>query len=230
MASKSTLSIFIDESGDLGSFSTHSPYYLFALVFHDQTNPITDIAAGLEQRLAYDGFPRHTVHVGPLIRREAGYITLTTEERQTLFKRIFYFARKCPIQYHPFVFKKKVDEQKESLILRMIEAAKLFIMGHKQLFDGYEHIIVYYDNGQHELRKILTEAFGGIISTVEWRIDAAHADYRLLQVADMLCTLELIRVKQDTTGLSKSEIQFFDRRELKKTYFKAIDSLKLDND
>ena len=30
------LSIFVDESGDFGEYSTHSPYYAIALVLHDQ--------------------------------------------------------------------------------------------------------------------------------------------------------------------------------------------------
>lgn len=32
-----TLSIFVDESGDFGSYTKHSPYYIIAMVFHNQT-------------------------------------------------------------------------------------------------------------------------------------------------------------------------------------------------
>ncbi|MBE5763941.1 MAG: DUF3800 domain-containing protein [Clostridiales bacterium] len=31
------LSIFVDESGDFDIESKHSPYYIFSLVFHDQS-------------------------------------------------------------------------------------------------------------------------------------------------------------------------------------------------
>lgn len=34
------LSIFVDESGDFGPYSSHSPYYLFTLLFHNQENSI----------------------------------------------------------------------------------------------------------------------------------------------------------------------------------------------
>ena len=35
------LSIFCDESGDVGPYSEHSPYYLVSLVFHDQSNDLS---------------------------------------------------------------------------------------------------------------------------------------------------------------------------------------------
>ena len=31
------LSVFIDESGDFGPYAPHSPFYLIALLFHDQS-------------------------------------------------------------------------------------------------------------------------------------------------------------------------------------------------
>ena len=36
------LSIFIDESGDFGSYEHHCPYYLMTLVFHNQSDPIVE--------------------------------------------------------------------------------------------------------------------------------------------------------------------------------------------
>jgi hypothetical protein len=32
---KKTLSVFIDESGDFGSYEAHAPYYLVAMVLHN---------------------------------------------------------------------------------------------------------------------------------------------------------------------------------------------------
>lgn len=36
------LSIFVDESGDFGAFSKHSPYYIITMILHDQSQDITD--------------------------------------------------------------------------------------------------------------------------------------------------------------------------------------------
>ena len=36
--SKKILSVFIDESGDFGPYEPHAPYYLVAMILHDQNN------------------------------------------------------------------------------------------------------------------------------------------------------------------------------------------------
>ena len=50
------LSIFVDESGDFGSYEPHAPFYLFTLVFHDQSNSIENQISHLEHGLADVGF------------------------------------------------------------------------------------------------------------------------------------------------------------------------------
>ena len=52
--------------------------------------------------------------------------------------------------------------------------------------------------------------------------------YRLLQAADFICSMELLKIKKNENRLSKSEKQFFYKsQELKKTFFKAIDKKRL---
>ena len=34
------LSVFVDESGDFGEYSFHSPYYIITMLFHNQTQTI----------------------------------------------------------------------------------------------------------------------------------------------------------------------------------------------
>ena len=46
------LSIFVDESGDFGTYEPHAPFYLFTLVFHDQSNLIEDQIIHLEHGLS----------------------------------------------------------------------------------------------------------------------------------------------------------------------------------
>ena len=49
------------------------------------------------------------------------------------------------------------------------------------------------------------------------------ADYRLFQVADLICTMKLISLKAETHVLSKSESSFFgSMRDLNKNYIKPI--------
>lgn len=58
----------------------------------------------------------------------------------------------------------------------------------------YDKNIVYYDNGQIELSSILNTVFSFHFTNVEFR-KAEPQKYRLLQVADFICSLELIRIK-----------------------------------
>lgn len=46
------LSVFIDESGDFGEYSPHSPYYIITMVFHNQDASINEALAHLEQELS----------------------------------------------------------------------------------------------------------------------------------------------------------------------------------
>ena len=54
------LSIFVDESGDFGFYEPHAPFYLFTLVFHDQSIAIEDQINHLERGLTDIGFAVHT--------------------------------------------------------------------------------------------------------------------------------------------------------------------------
>ncbi len=73
------LSIFIDESGDFGEYEPHSPYYIIGLVVHEQEKDISALIRTFDHYLQDLGFRDEFVHVGPLIRKEAGYKTLTVQ-------------------------------------------------------------------------------------------------------------------------------------------------------
>ena len=54
------------------------------------------------------------------------------------------------------------------------------------------------------------------------------SDYRLFQVADLICTMTLIELKLKSHMLSKSELLFFgDERTLKKNYLKPLADKKI---
>ena len=67
------LRCFIDESGDFGSYDHHSPYYIVAVVLHDQKNDISEHIKALDEHLSHHGYLHHALHTGPLIRRESDY-------------------------------------------------------------------------------------------------------------------------------------------------------------
>lgn len=52
-------------------------------------------------------------------------------------------------------------------------------------------------------------------------------DYKLFQVADLICTMELIKLKIENNAMSNSEKLFFGNiRDLKKNYLKPLEKKK----
>ena len=92
---------------------------------------------------------------------------------------------------------------------------------------GFDLVKIYYDNGQVEVTRILSSVFNALLENVEFR-KVIPADYRLFQVADLICTLKLTKLKMQKHTLSKSEMYFFDsERTLKKNYLKALEKKEM---
>ncbi len=152
---------------------------------------------------------------------------LTIDERRKLLFKMLNFIVSSPIAYEMVVVNRKEAPDKISLSGKLGREISNVIVKHKTFFDGFDKIIVYYDNGQIELGAILNTVFSIHFSNVEFR-KAEPQKYRLLQAADFICSMELLKIKKDENRLSKSEKQFFYKpQELKKTFFKAIDKKQL---
>ena len=223
-----TLSIFVDESGDFGAFEPHCPYYIFSLVFHDQEQPIEEQTTALEDRLFYLKLPReHCFHAMPIIRKEEDYHELPLETRRKLLGYLFSYFRSLPIQYTSFIYKKKEGDTVVDINLELSRQLSYFITNNWNLFSSFDNVIVYYDNGQIELTKVLSSVLGSLLPHVEFR-KVEPVNYRLFQIADLCCTFDLIDLKHTNGMLSKSETIFFgDNKSLRKNYLKPIKNKKL---
>lgn len=222
------LSVFIDESGDFGPYERHAPYYILALVIHDQASSIEPSLTYVEDALQLRGLaPTHSIHTGPLIRRESDYAAMPIDERRSLFRVLSDFVRHCDLQYEVFVFEKREVEDAEQLLSLMSRTVGAWIRQHLAYFQGWNRVIVYYDNGQREVTRMVNSVFNAILGNVEVR-KVSPADYRLFQAADLLCTLELLKTKVTQGTLSSSESDFFSTRKdsaeraLKKNYLKPF--------
>lgn len=96
-----------------------------------------------------------------------------------------------------------------------------------ELFQGFESVIVYYDNGQALVTDLINTVLCAYLTNVDVR-KIAPSEYRLSQAADMVCTLELMREKSENgAGMSKSELIFFEsRRRLSKVFLKTLKGLE----
>lgn len=216
------LSIFVDESGDFGPYSEHSPYYLVTLIFHDQSKDITKQIKILDNELRKLGFENHAVHTEPLIRREESYKYLGPNDRRSIFTKLYYFTCGCDIKYKSFAYSKKEFKNTTKLAERMVKDLSLFIRENFYYFQQFDRVVLYYDNGQHELSRILDQVLSTELSFYDKK-RVLPINYRLFQAADLICTLELLSIKISKGNLTRSEeLLFHSKRELKKDFLRGI--------
>lgn len=225
--SEKVLSVFIDESGDFGAYDYHAPYYLVAMVLHDQSVDISSDIAGMEDRMRNLGYANHAIHTGPLIRRESVYENDLVEDRKHLFNVLYHFSRKLDIKYACAKVKKSECSDAITMAAKVSKAIADALRTSSTFLESFERVIVYYDYGQGELTKILTSVFSALYTNVEFR-RVKPVDYKLFQVADMVCTLELLAEKAEGNGFTRSELEFFDTpRDFRKNYLKGFRAKKL---
>ena len=216
------LSIFIDESGDFGEYNYHSPYYIITMVFHNQNSSINSALAHLNKELDYLNLSNHCIHTGPIIRKEENYSLLKIDERRRIFNKMVAFIRQIDIQYKCFHIEKKHITDAVDATGKLSKIIAAFIRNHYDDFLNFDIVKIYYDNGQVEVSKILSSVFNALLPEVDFR-KAVPSDYKLFQVADLICTMCLVKLKMDAKQLSKSEISFFgNERDLKKNYLKPL--------
>ncbi len=217
------LSIFVDESGDFGEYNHHSPYYIITLVFHNQDSDIAEDIRKFNNELALLGFEQsHCVHNGPIIRKEAPYEHINIKERRRIFNKMVAFTRQLDISFKCFHIEKKHIADTIEASSKLSKQLSSFICGNYNDFLSYDQIKVYYDNGQIELTRILSSVLNALLPNIKFR-KVLPSEYRLFQVADLICTLELMRLKMETKTISRHELAFWGKEsDFKKNYLKQI--------
>lgn len=221
------ISVFVDESGSFAPAGSdlHSPYYLLCMVFHDQSDDISNEIDRLRDAFVQIGLDAdHTVHAGPMIRREEEYRTMSRELRIRIFRRMMVFIQKANFKYKCFKLFKPYNSGDGAIHDSLLQDIVDFLISHREDFNASEKIKVYYDNGQTQVTALLREAFAIYSSKVVFATEVQPAKYRLFQAADVICTLELVKTKLLVNGsVSESEDRFFGGiKNLKKNYLKPL--------
>jgi hypothetical protein len=126
------------------------------------------------------------------------------------------------ISFETLVVDKKEISGRIELNAQLSKQLSAFLTTNLEYFNSFDKLIIYYDNGQSELTNILVSVFSSIFGNVEFR-KAEPFNYRLLQSADLFCTLRLLQIKRDRKELTKSELSFFkNERYLKKQYLTLL--------
>ena len=219
------ISVFVDESGSFDPDESSSRYYLICLVFHDQAVDISEDVTGLEDSLVALGLGReHCIHAGPLVRREREYSNMLREDRRRILGRMMSFVRKVDFKYKCFALDKKFVSNETAIHDSLLQLLVRFLIDNANTLNEYDQLKIYYDDGQPQIKRLLGEAFALFASKTVFVQDVQPEKYRLFQVADVLCTLELLKLKLQTgERLSRSEFEFFNGlQNLRKNYLKPL--------
>jgi hypothetical protein len=216
------ISCFIDESGDYGEYDHRSPYYIVALVLHDQSHSISENIERLNNVIRNYDNPERAIHTAPLVRRESDYAHMDIKRRRKIFNCLFTFMRNIDIRQKVLVVEKRQINDPLDIFAKLSKQLFGFLSENIVFFTEYDRVVVYYDNGQIELTRILVAVFNTLLNNVEF-IKIKPSEYKLAQVADLFCTLELLNRKIETKSISKSESLFFTApRQIRKTYLSAM--------
>lgn len=201
------LSIFVDESGDRGG---RARYYLLTLVIHDQADDITEKVARYEESLLKSDLPNIPFHSEPLLNGHGPYEGMPLESRKKLLYSFGVLAQRLPIAYTTFVYRRSEFEDPAKLVARMKRDISGLLFDQLEFFQAFDEVKVYYDNGQDIVKQALDQSIGFVLSKgVVERRRTSMTDYRLEQVADYLCTIELAAVKYDAKEDGGTYNKFF---------------------
>ena len=194
MVSIKRLNIFVDETGEFGFNSDGaSRLYGISFVFHEQNNDISKEINNLNNRL--DKLEYHNmIHTAALIINKGEYKSIDAITRKEIFKNLFNFSRRIEAKYHTIIIDKKYINNNKTLKKKITLEISKMINNNLNYFNKFDKIVIYYDNGQIPLGKIIDSEFS--IFNTKHIIDFDHTEKKLFQIADMLTFIDKYDYKE----------------------------------
>jgi len=225
MATDTTLSIFVDESGRFQFPDRESPYYIVSLVMHDQRILIEGLIAELDRHFAEMRLSNVCFHAGPLIRQKNAFAIMDWSFRNKIFRRMLAFANKLDFQYHCLTVEKRFINSKEQIVSHLQHDMDIFFDSLVGTHPGFSRFKVYYDCGQTPVTNMLRSTFRSRPGLdIEFAQAVRPERYKLFQVADMIATLKLVELKiEHGEPMTESEYKFFGGvRSFKRNYLRFV--------
>ena len=168
------LNIFVDETGDFGFSENSSELYGISFTFHDHKDNISMQINDLNDRLNKIGYD-DMIHMANLVAKRNEYGYFKPEKRKNIFNCIYQFSRKIPIKFKTMMIDKRFLNNKTQLKNKLKYEINKMINDNKEYFNKFDKIVIYYDNGQIDLGKILDSCFK-IFNSYIHRIDFDHKE------------------------------------------------------
>lgn len=154
-----TLSIFVDESGRFQFPDRESPYYIIAMVMHDQRIPIDCRVAELDRHFAEMQLSNVCFHAGPLIRQKNAFAIMDWSFRNRIFRRMLAFASGMDFRYHCLAVDKRYVDSRDQIVSRLQHDMDAFFNHLVEDSIGFDRFKVYYDCGQTPVTNMLRSTF-----------------------------------------------------------------------
>ena len=127
-------------------------------------------------------------------------------------------------------YRKSHFESDEDLFSKMKRDLILLLFDRLETLQAYDIVKIYYDGGQGVVTDALHAAFEYALNkqAITYR-DCSPTDFRLQQIADFICEIELAAIKHETNEVGRTERIFFGtNRDFKKNYLKKLRKKRLE--
>ena len=169
---------------------------LLTVVIHDQADSIAEKVLSYERSLALANLPNIPFHSEPLLNGRAAYRSLGIEQRKKLLYSFNIFVQRLPIRYRTFACLRRERASEEALESYLKRGLQDMLLGDLAFFQSFDRVTIYYDNGQDMVKRALHESVASSLSKqAVSQKRTTMTEYRLAQVADYLCTIELAALK-----------------------------------
>lgn len=150
------------------------------------------------------------LHFNPLINGNDEYRWKSIETRKKHLHAFRTFFEHLPITYEVFIYDKKTAKGFDGLATAIERDLKVFLFDHLGYIQKFDVVKIYYDGGQSVVTKAVHQAIASCISreAIEYK-DAVAGRYRLSQVADYVCGVELTKLKFERHLETKTDVVFF---------------------
>ena len=105
-----------------------------SIVFHEQTNDLSENLLNLERKLSEIGYENLCVHCGPIIRSEAEFRNESIDTRKKILMRMMSFVRNIDIEYETLCVEKKHIKDDVELVLKLSKQLSTIIKSHLDYF------------------------------------------------------------------------------------------------
>lgn len=215
------LSLFIDESG---SDNLKDKYYLLTLVLHEQDEDISESILLYERSLTEKKLPNIPFHASPLLNGHDDYESMDLGDRKRLLSSFRVFFRHMPVRYTCITLKTKEYTDLGQITATMRKRLVDFLFDKLPYFQNFDAVKIYYDDGQKSVANAIHKAVDYALAkdAVAYRFTSS-ADYRLSQIADYICTMELTALKYaDKASTATDEKIFGSWSQFKKGILKEV--------